>query len=218
MFLDMDADKRNVVLLLFILILHLVGIIGFSVESLRPLVLPLSSVNLLISFLVLGIGYLSSWKKFVFFSIIAFFFGLTVEWIGVHTGYLFGNYSYGQTLGVKFDGIPLIIGVNWIMLSVCSSELANYVKSSLYLQVLLASSFMVFLDFLIEPIAISADFWTWENGTIPIYNYICWFVLSLPLNFFYQKIKIREQKTVPIGLYFIFVLFFGSLNLLTCFG
>ena len=38
--------------------------------------------------------------------IIAFF----SEWIGVCFGWLFGDYTYGDSLGFKLDGVPIIMG------------------------------------------------------------------------------------------------------------
>ena len=37
---------------------------------------------------------------------------------------------------------------------------------------------MVLLDFLIEPVAIRLNFWTWENNIIPIQNYLMWFLVA----------------------------------------
>jgi putative membrane protein len=45
--------------------------------------------------------------------------GFFIEAIGVNTGLIFGNYVYKTTLGWKFLETPLIIGVNWILLT-CS--------------------------------------------------------------------------------------------------
>ena len=39
--------------------------------------------------------------------------GIGVEWLGVHSGLLFGDYSLGENFGPKFDGIPYLIGLTW---------------------------------------------------------------------------------------------------------
>ena len=54
-----------------------------------------------------------------------------------------------------------------------------------------SSIFMVGLDFLIEPVAISLDFWSWQGGQIPLQNYIMWFLISLVMHsiIFYSKIS-----------------------------
>jgi putative membrane protein len=133
------------------------------------------------------------------------------EIIGVKTGYLFGDYYYGANLGSKFMGVPFVIGCNWAILSISSGNLIHKLKTSIYLKTLLASLLMVLLDFMIEPIAMELDYWQWKNGEIPVYNYICWFVLSLPLSFLYFKLKLSEQNKLTNGLYLILVVFFGIL-------
>jgi len=37
---------------------------------------------------------------------------------------------------------------------------------------------MVGMDLLIEPVAIELNFWRWTDVTVPLENYIAWFVLS----------------------------------------
>jgi putative membrane protein len=71
---------------------------------------------------------------------------------------------------------------------------------------------MTGLDFLIEPVAVSSDFWSWENGAIPLFNYVCWFLIALPLHFYLIKRKTPEQNPVSIGLFLVLIVFFGVLN------
>jgi putative membrane protein len=35
--------------------------------------------------------------------------------LGVHTGILFGNYKYGNALGLKLNDVPILIGINWFI-------------------------------------------------------------------------------------------------------
>lgn len=138
---------------------------------------------------------------------------MLVEWIGVHTGYLFGNYTYGAVLGPKMLGVPLIIGVNWAMLSILSAALIATLKLPYWLEVILASSLMVFLDFLMEPVAIKLGFWNWKNNSIPIYNYVCWFFTALFLQFFYRKWRLNEANNVAVALFIYMTIFFTILNI-----
>ena len=40
-----------------------------------------------------------------------FFIGMTAEWLGVNQQLLFGHYDYGENLGIKLFGVPLLIGL-----------------------------------------------------------------------------------------------------------
>lgn len=102
-----------------LLILYGVGIVSLMVNDLRNVVLPLSPYTLLLSFLILMNSY--RWKSpVVWVAILVFLLGFTAEWVGVQKGWLFGVYHYGSNLGPKLAGVPLIIGINWAMLTLAT--------------------------------------------------------------------------------------------------
>jgi bisanhydrobacterioruberin hydratase len=204
-------NQKELILISILIIFHLVGIVGINIEAYREDILKLSSMNLFISFGVIVLSRKSNFIPFLFFLVLSFVLGMTYEIVGVKTATLFGNYFYGENLGVKILEVPVVIGLNWAILAVCSGNLIHKIKINIFFKTLLASALMVFLDFLIEPIATKLDYWHWANDKIPLYNYICWFLLSLPLTFLYFKLKISEQNKVSSVLYLIFVLFFGIL-------
>jgi bisanhydrobacterioruberin hydratase len=64
----------------------------------------------------------------------------------------------------------------------------------------------------LEPIAIDFEYWTWKGGLIPIFNYVCWFLISFVLHLigelFFKK---NEISIFGVVLYFLQLLFFVSL-------
>jgi putative membrane protein len=143
--------------------------------------------------------------------ILIFLGGYLAELSGVHTGVLFGEYQYGEALGPSLFDIPVVMGMNWYATIVTSSAVAMRVVDKRWLQVLLSAILCVGLDLLIEPVAIRYDFWQWGGGTIPIQNYIAWFVFSLifaAIYIFNTKVKNRTAA----ALWFIWLLFFFLLN------
>lgn len=172
----------------------------------------LSFFHLLLSFGILLLGRKKHTLQFWLFIAIAFSTGMLVECIGVNTGLLFGNYSYGNVLGPKVLGVPLIIGVNWAMLSIVSAAVLARLRLSVWLEISIAALLMVFLDFLLEPVAVKLGFWNWRGGVIPVYNYICWFVTSVFLHFIYRKWKLNEANNVAIALFIYLAIFFIFLN------
>jgi putative membrane protein len=131
----------------------------------------------------------------------------------VHTGYLFGDYTYGESLGIKLYDVPVIIGINWGMLAIISASIAQRFQMNKYLQALVASLFMLLLDVLIEPVAIVSDYWTWEGDVIPLFNFVCWFGVALVLQIVYFGLNLAEKNKVATALYAIQFLFFLILNL-----
>lgn len=201
------------ILISILIILYTVGVFGITSQDYRNSFLSLSAINLYISFLILIIARKSKVGLWYIFIAFTFLIGMTVEWIGVHTGYLFGNYEYGQNLGQKFDGIPYVIGCNWAVIVVSSASLAKHLFRHSYLTPILASVIMVGLDILMEPVAISSDFWSWTNGYIPIYNYVCWLLVGLVLQLIYHFFKLNEANKVNDALFLIMSLFFIILNI-----
>jgi len=172
----------------------------------------LSFFHLLLSFGILLLGRKKHSPTFWLFIGIAFATGMLVEWIGVHTGYLFGNYQYGSVLGPKLLGVPLIIGINWAMLSIVSASLLSTLKLNFWMEVLAAATLMVFLDFLMEPVAVKLGFWFWKDGIIPVYNYVCWFVTAVFLQFVFRKWRLNEANNVAVSLFIYMTIFFTFLN------
>jgi len=191
-----------------VILFHLVGSIGLAIPDTKSYFLSLSSYNLLLSFIIVIVSSQVKSLRFYIFILFVFLTGYFVELIGVHTHYLFGNYRYGSNLGFKILDIPLIIGVNWVVLILVSHSISLKIVKHNNFTPIIASLLMVGLDFLIEPVAIKSDYWSWENNQIPLYNYVCWFLISFLIHIVYQKNKLTEQNSVYNCLYIVLVVFF----------
>jgi putative membrane protein len=148
--------------------------------------------------------------SFNFFKVISvlFLIGFFVEVLGVYSGLLFGEYHYGKTLGFQFLEVPLIIGVNWVLLVVSSFAVCSYFVSNSILKVVLSSSIMVLLDLMIEPVAIRLDFWHWQAEVIPLQNYLMWFLVALSMNWILTFNRFKFNVKLGFGLLISQVLFF----------
>jgi len=190
-----------------LLILYGVGIVSLMVNDLRNVVLPLSPYTLLLSFLILMNSY--RWKSpVVWVAILVFLLGFTAEWVGVQKVWLFGVYHYGSNLGPKLAGVPLIIGINWAMLTLATGAAAASMLKNRWAIVVVASLLMTGLDYVMEPVAVENGYWYWKDGKIPLYNYVCWFLVALLA----QGINVGISKAKPNNtswtLLLLLVLFF----------
>jgi len=196
--------------ILVIVILHLVGIAGMLSPH-KAFFNNLSAVHLVICFIFLAGSMKKKDAGFVATFLSCYLIGFAAEWIGVHTGYLFGNYSYGSVLGPKLDAIPLLIGINWYLLAISSHWLVSKFKQNLAISVLLAAALMTGIDVLIEPVAVDLGFWSWQGGDIPWTNYLCWFVVSLPMQWICFSWH-KENNLLAGWLLLMQLLFFGILH------
>ncbi len=193
-----------------LLIFHAVGVAGLMspwAEYIRAL----TPMHLLLCLFVLMAFQAKYGAEFFAFFLLCFTVGFTAEWIGVHTGYLFGDYAYGQVLGTKIDGIPLLIGVNWYLLSYVTSAFVRRFKWSVWPSAIVGAALMTGIDYLIEPVAIREGFWHWNSIGIPWTNYACWFLVSLPLQFAAFRWN-RENNPMALWLLLSQIAFFGILG------
>ncbi len=169
-----------------------------------PLNLIITAALLIVNFPINNVNKLAI--AFTFFTS-----SLLIEWIGVHFGFLFGVYEYGQNLGLKIDGVPLLIGVNWAVLILSTAAIADKLVEPRFLKITLGAALMVLIDFFIETSAPPFDFWIWELGAAPIRNYIAWFIISMLLHYIYHRMKMKGDFIFSCHLYaaqFIFFIYF----------
>lgn len=197
-----------------ITIFHLVGLLGMTIPLLRPYFQFLTPFHLL-----LCTGLLFSFQKewnlsFILFIFSSFWLGYGSEVMGVHTGFPFGNYSYGPVLGFQMFEVPLLIGINWLLLVYASGEIFHQKIKNDYLGALAGAVVMVVLDVLIEPVAVKLDFWSWENDNIPLSNFIGWLGVAFIIQLIYRKLSFIKSN--PLSLYLLINLaaFFFLLNIL----
>ena len=164
--------KKDVI---FLIVVYVAGIIGININD---SFLKLSFVSLIIPMVLFLIRLKPSIKDLVLLALV---FSLTFfsEWLGVNYGWIFGEYLYGDSLGIKIGGVPLMIGVNWVLLSVVSRQALFGVFSNKYIVAFFAPILMLLIDFILEPIAPKLGFWDWNNIDVPISNYRDWFIVAL---------------------------------------
>lgn len=210
----MNSINRKELLLIFIIVLfYTIGAVGAIIPSKSDWFLSLTPFNLLLTFSVVILAKKTSRFRFLLFLLLAFAVGITVELIGVHTGMLFGNYTYGNNLGTKIWGVPIVIGLNWGIVAVAATSVSAAINIRITLKPVISAVIMTTIDMLIEPIAHKTDFWYWENNIIPIYNFICWFVVGGVLQYIFHLLKLDEKNKVYEVLLLTLITFFIVLNI-----
>lgn len=207
------------------ILFHTIGLVGLLFFD-QAFFLAATPLNLLLSFGLLIWTQNAKNIAFYTFLLTCFAVGVAVEVIGVNTGLLFGDYTYGQVLGPKLRNVPLLIGVNWFIIIYCcgisihtllmkaiTRIAADTGKAPLALKALSViidgATLAVFFDWLMEPVAVKLGYWTWNgDGSIPMFNYICWFVVSLLLLISFHFAKFNKQNKFAVNLLLIQLMFF----------
>jgi bisanhydrobacterioruberin hydratase len=203
---------------------HAIGLVGILFLK-NSFFITSTPINLLLMFVLLVWTQNEKNKFFFLFTAATIFIGITVEIIGVNTNVLFGHYSYGEILGFKWQQVPLIIGTNWfIIVYCCGISIQTLLLKTINkvaeenrqppvalkaLSVIIDGATLATLfDWLIEPVAVKLHFWQWNNGHIPVYNYICWLVISIVLLVLFHFCNFNKQNKFAIHLLMIQFMFF----------
>lgn len=190
-------------------VIHFFGVIVISFADL-DFFAGFTPLNLFLSaLLILLAAAADDFPKLAYFFLISFSIGFGVEVLGTQTGFPFGNYQYLHNLGLKWIEVPLMIGVNWFVLSYSTALWARRWTSIPLLQMLIAAALMVSLDLFIEPLSATLGFWAWENNVIPLENYLAWFAVSFLIQLIFVRLRITNDTALArwylpmIGLFFI---------------
>ncbi|MFC5412821.1 carotenoid biosynthesis protein [Larkinella bovis] len=194
--------------LILLILAHIAGVIGLHLPSLAPLFRSLVPFNLLGSLGLLLLFHTDWNRPFLFYCVLVIVLGFLIEVLGVQTGFVFGNYAYGPTLGGALWDVPVIIGINWLLLTYCCGVICDRLSVPVYLKTMLAASLMVLLDTLIEPVAIRLDFWHWFEAEVPIRNYLGWWIVSLVFLAIWYGLPFRKQNRLALPLLLLQFLFF----------
>lgn len=192
-----------------IVLFHAVGLAGFITPAFKSLFITLVPYHLLLMLMVVFYSYgRASLRLAIFFTLI-WAAGFCCEYVGVHRGWLFGNYVYGHTLGPKLDNVPLLIGVNWFLLIFSVGSLMQKTKlRKPALRIVCGAAVLTLLDVCIEPVAVKMDYWQWTNGMIPLKNYVCWFLLGLIMLWLFELCRFRRLNYAgPVLLLMQFIFF-----------
>jgi putative membrane protein len=206
------------------LLFHVSGLIGILFTSYKNWFISKTPLNLTLMFLLLIVAQRNKNIGYFVFMLITCFAGFFIEMLGVHTGYVFGNYSYGNVLGLEWNKVPLIIGINWFIIIFCAgtvttkidewvinklgSEAAFSARVQFASFVIDAALLTTFFDWVMEPVAVKLGFWQWHESPISNYNYACWFVISVLLLTCFRFFKFDKHNQFALHLFMIQLMFF----------
>lgn len=186
--------------IIFLISTFVASITLHLIPDVRPLVLKLTELYLfLTNSLLFAFGLLNNHRKlstFTFWSVLTMLCIFLIQYIGINTGDIFGLYWFNDTLATQVAGIPLIMILYWTMLILSAYGSLSRIIENRYIRAFLSSLILVFLDFLIEPVAMKLNYWSWENDLVPIQNYISWFFLCFVFSIFLAIFKIHGRSVV----------------------
>ncbi len=198
-----------------LLLFHVTGFLGLAFSRNPDFYLQFVPLNLLLTAGLLLAFHPERSIGFGWFCLTVALVGFFVEVAGIRTGLLFGSYTYGPTLGLAVLGVPLLIGLNWLMLTYMTGVLACYLPLPGFLRALVAALLMVGLDVCLEPVAMQYGFWQWQFDVIPMQNFKGWFAVSLILQVYFNGVTFEKRNPLVPFVYLLQLLFFFGLGWLS---
>jgi putative membrane protein len=193
----------------FLIIYFTIGIIGFNIDFIREIFFFLTSFTLIISIFLTYIFYSEKITTLQYFLLIVIFLGtLGIEILGVNTGMFFGDYTYQIGLGPKFFGTPIIIGINWILVTYCSLCFCEKFVSNKIALILSSSAMVLVYDYVLEKVAPLIKMWYWKHDTVPVKNYISWLVISTIIITIYIVFKFNYKNRIARIIFYYQLIFF----------
>ncbi|MFD0958425.1 carotenoid biosynthesis protein [Paenibacillus chungangensis] len=103
-----------------------------------------------------------------------------IEYIGVTTGWPFGEYAYTSVLGFGIGGVPLAIACAWVGVMLNIILLFRHV--SRWRRALLVGCWTIVFDLVLDPVAYARGFWLWDHDGgfygVPLANFISWVIIA----------------------------------------
>ncbi len=208
--LEQFRSKKTAIAIL--ILLHIVGAIGF-LSPLSDWFVFLTPVNLIITAGMIWIDTKPDGRGAFPIILAIWLMGYGVEILGVKSGFPFGDYSYGEVLGWKFFEVPPLIGINWLIVVWGGFSLSQTIGIGPKLRWLATPILVVILDYVIEPVAIHFELWTWENGVPPIQNFLGWFVVAMLMTLLFERYPLVKKPRLGLVAFIMQLLFFGVIYL-----
>ena len=160
-------------------------------------------IFLIIQFLGIGLIIWNSdkKKKLLLALFITFSLGMFFEYIAINYTTIFGEYEYGEGMGLKFFGVPVMIGINWSSLTYCTAAISEKISNNKIVTSILGAILFVALDIVVEATAQWFDLWENFNYNQPILEHIAWFIVSFIAHFLFMKVVKLFNYTIAFHLF-----------------
>ncbi|MFZ5519157.1 MAG: carotenoid biosynthesis protein [Candidatus Zhuqueibacterota bacterium] len=153
---------------------------------------------------------------FILWGLFVFIASIAIEWLGVTTGKIFGEYHYSESLQPLLFGVPVAIGFAWLCMLLTSTAVAQKIsgrnwRTHYFVRAAIIAALMVLFDGVMEAAVLKTGYWIWSGNSIPVQNYAAWYVISYGFALAGTRFNIMDVKypAIVFHAYFAQILFFG---------
>jgi putative membrane protein len=152
-----------------------------------------------------------SMRRLLLISLLVALGTWAVEWLGVTSGYPFGDYDYTQVLQPQIAKVPLLIPLAWLMMlptawgigaALLENQQSRLGRWYWLLYALLAGAAFTAWDFYLDPQMTTRGLWTWQdNGGyfgIPWSNFLGWWLTASLLTWLVRPTNLPRLRLMSI--------------------
>lgn len=193
---------------IILMIVYMASLIGFTTPHQQAWYLYYTPYFLLLNGLILLV-YQKGWdKKWGLFLGSTLLVGALVEALAVHSGWLYGSYSFGENLGWKVAEVPAVMPIYWLVVVVSSAILAAQLFSQNTLgRVALGTTLTVGLTVLVQQVAAQLGFWYVEAEKLGQYIAVQSLVVAF-LHYLFVYWKASSKNAIAGYVYGGLLIFF----------
>lgn len=193
-------------------VVHAVGFVGFALwpEAFQRLV----PLHLIVCLAVWLVNQPKRTAALASYFVCCGVFGFGAEVLGVRSAALFGAYTYGDSLGPAIFDVPVMMAVNWSLLTAIVADVSSEVRAARGFGptggALVGAITLVALDGFLERFAVRYDLWRWALGAVPAQNYVGWALVSFVLLLPYHGRRLRPNNPISGPLLLLLFVFFAA--------
>ena len=176
------STYSRVIVIVSILAFGLVG--GFFVAQFG--VLPGTEwVSIVMMLGIAAISYIAlvrdSGYKWIIFLVLSGLLAVGFEYLGIHTCFPYGCFTYGDILGIKLrNTVPWTVFVWWTPLIIWVYAVLRKYLQSRWLIIVIWAIFLTLIDMVLDPGAVLLGFWAFDAGgwyyNVPWSNFGGWLI------------------------------------------
>ncbi|MBP7998751.1 MAG: carotenoid biosynthesis protein [Chloroflexi bacterium] len=160
------------------------------------------------------VGAAWGWRYTLTVAFIVAIITFGVEYVGSHTGWPFGDYTYTELLRPQIGNVPLLIPLAWLMMLPCAWAIAQPWRGRPWLFALISGLALTAWDLFLDPQMAHWQLWVWQEPGgyfgIPWQNYWGWLLTGTLLTWF---IRPRSVPTRPLLLIYSLTWFLETFGL-----
>ena len=148
-------------------------------------------------------------RNFLLWCLIVVTGSMAIETFAVQTGMIFGQYRYGTILSPFVGPIPFSTGFKWLGIILCSIAIVTRstprsLRLNPFAGALMTALFTMIFDIVMEPAAVTLGYKSWVGNTIPLHDYVAWFIISFVFAFIGFLLRLFEGKSPLVALHAYF--------------